>query len=110
MNAMPSGSKRAAVNDARAALERGDLRLAEAICRDALASGEDDAALWTLLALALRPRDAGAAEIALRRALRRDPRSVDAHFHLGNLCRDERRFPEALREYEEALRIAPGHA
>jgi protein O-GlcNAc transferase len=110
MSATPSESRKPAMRDARAALERGDLHAAEAICRAAMAGGEDDAALWTLLALALRPRDPGAAEGALRRALERDPRWVDAHFHLGNLCRDARRFPEAVREYEEALGIAPGHA
>ena len=98
------------MRDARAALERGDFHAAEAICRDALERGQDDAVVWTLLALALRPRDASAAAAALGRALERNPRSVDAHFHLANLHREARRFPEAVREYEEALRIAPGHA
>ena len=110
MTAARSESTGAAARDARAALERGDLPAAEAICRDALARGQDDAAVWTLLALAMRTSDASAAEAALRNALERNPRSVDAHFHLGNLCRDARRFPEAVREYEKALRIAPGHA
>jgi Tfp pilus assembly protein PilF len=56
----------------------------------------DDAAIWTLLALSLRERDVAAAEAALYKALERDPRSVDAHFHLGNLRRDARRFAEAF--------------
>ena len=89
MTATPSQSSATAVRDARAALQRGDPLAAEAICRDALAHGRDDAAIWTLLALALRPRDEVAAEAALLRALERDPRSVDAHFHLGNLRRDQ---------------------
>ncbi len=110
MTATPSQSSAAAVRDARAALQRGDTLAAEAICRDALAQGRDDAAIWTLLALALRPRAEGDSEAALLRALERDPRSVDAHFHLGNLRRDQRRFADAVNAYEEALRLAPGHA
>jgi len=98
------------VRDARAALQRGDRGGAEAICRDALARGRDDAAIWTLLALSLRERDVAAAEAALYKALERDPRSVDAHFHLGNLRRDARRFAEAVSFYEQALERAPGHA
>jgi predicted O-linked N-acetylglucosamine transferase (SPINDLY family) len=110
MSATPSKSGATTVRDARAALQRGDPLAAEAICRDALAHGQNDAAVWTLLALSLRPRDASAAEAALLRALERDPRSVDAHFHLGNLRRDQRRFADAANAYEEALRLAPGHA
>jgi predicted O-linked N-acetylglucosamine transferase (SPINDLY family) len=98
------------LRDAHAALQRGDAAAAEALCRDALAHGHDGAAVWTLLAVALRPRDSDAAEAALRRALERDPRSVDAHFHLGNLRRNQQRFADAVNEYEEALRLAPGHA
>lgn len=105
-----SESGAAVLRDARAALQRGDAIAAEARCRAALALGQDDAAVWTLLAVALRPRDAGAAEAALLRALKRDPRFVDAHFHLGNLRREQRRFAEAANAYEQALLLAPGHA
>ena len=109
MSATRSESGEAALRDARAALQGGDVLAAEAICRDALARGHDRAPVWTLLALALRTRDNSAAEAGLRKALERDPRSVDAYFHLGNLCRDERRFAEAVAAYERALQIAPGH-
>ena len=108
----PAGSESAAaaLDTARAALQRGDAVLAEARCREALALGLDDARTWTLLGAALRTRDPVAAEAALRRAQERDPRFVDAHFHLGNLCREGRRYAEAVSAYEQALRLAPGHA
>ncbi|MEO8303884.1 MAG: tetratricopeptide repeat protein [Betaproteobacteria bacterium] len=100
----------AALDAARAALQRGDAALAEAKCREALALGLDDARTWALLGAALRAREPLAAESALRRALERDPRFVDAHFHLGNLYRAERRYAEAVAAYEQSLRLAPGHA
>ena len=110
MSAARPESGAAVLRDARAALQRGDAAAAEARCRDALALGQDGAAVWTLLAIALRPRDAGAAEAALLRALERDPRFVDAHFHLGNLRREQRRFADAVHAYEQALLLVPGHA
>src|SRR4030095_8884217 len=68
MTATPSQSSGTAGREARAALQRGDPLAAEAICRDALVHGRDDAAIWTLLALALRSRAEGDAEAALLRA------------------------------------------
>jgi len=103
-----SASGTPAIEAARAALQRGDAGAAEALCREALAIGHDDAPTWALLGATLRRRDPIAAEAALRRALERDPRSVDAHFHLGNLHREQRRFAEAVGTYERALLLVPG--
>jgi predicted O-linked N-acetylglucosamine transferase (SPINDLY family) len=110
MTAARSASIAAALREARAALQRGDAAAAEAQCREALALGDDAAPTWTLLGTVLRTREPAAAEAALRRALLRDPQSVDAHFQLGNLHRERRQFADAVRCYERALGLAPGHA
>jgi protein O-GlcNAc transferase len=110
---MTTGSsepRTAALRAARAAMQAGDVAAAEAKCRAAMALGEDGAPAWTLLAATLRAREPVAAEAALRRALDRDPQSVDAHFILGNLLREQRRYAEASVAYEKALGLAPGHA
>jgi len=86
---------------ARAALERGDLALAEARCREALRAS-DDARAWTLLGVVLRRRDPERAETALQAAIERAPRDPDAWFHLGNLRREQARHAEAIEAYETA--------
>lgn len=100
----------AALHAARAALQRGDAEAAAAKCREAIERGLDDASTWALLGTALRTRDPAASEDALKRALARDPRFVDAHFHLGNLYREQRRFADAVTAYEKTLSLLPGHA
>lgn len=109
MTSSSSGPAAAALLAARAALQRGDTATAAGKCREALERGADDAPTWTLLGVALRQREPVAAEAALRRALERDARSVDAHFHLGNLCREQRRYAEAVIAYEGALALVPSH-
>lgn len=57
--------------------------------------------------------DAGQDREALRlagRALRLAPESDNAAFIKGNIFAYRRRFPEALRWYEEALRLNPNHS
>ncbi|MGH8714188.1 MAG: tetratricopeptide repeat protein, partial [Casimicrobiaceae bacterium] len=82
---------------------------AEAHCRRALEIEAGDARAWTMLGACLRTRDPAAAEAALRRALATDPREADAHFHLGNLLREQRRPDAAIEAYEQALALAPDH-
>lgn len=55
---------------------------------------------WTLLGIALRQRDPAGAEAALRRAMERDARFVDAPFQLGNLLRQRGQFAAAVSAYE----------
>lgn len=110
MSASSADPATSVLDAARAAVQRGDAAGAAAKCRELLAGGRDDAATWTLLGVALRGNDPVAAEDALRQALERDMRHADAHFHLGNLWREQRRFDEAVSAYDTALAIAPGHA
>ena len=100
----------AALRDAHAAWQRGDAAAAESHCREAMALGIDDARVWTLLGVALRDRDPAAAEAALRRAIDRDARFVDARFQLGNLHRQQGRFAAAIAAYEDALTLVPENA
>lgn len=49
-------------------------------------------------------------ESFLKRALAVNPNYADAHFQLGVLYADERKYPEATEEYERALKITPNSA
>jgi protein O-GlcNAc transferase len=109
MTATSSDAASLALGSAQSALQGGDATTAAAKCREAIALGRDDASTWTLLGTALRSLDPVAAEAALRRAIERDPDLVDAHFHLGNLHREQRRFADAIVAYETALAHVPGH-
>jgi len=100
----------AALRDAHAAWQRGDAAAAEAHCRKAIAHGIDDARAWTLLGIALRHRDPSGAEAALRCAMERDPRFVDAPFQLGNLLRQQEQWEAAVAAYETALPLAADNA
>jgi predicted O-linked N-acetylglucosamine transferase (SPINDLY family) len=100
----------AALRDAHAAWQRGDAAAAEAHCRKAIGHGIDDARAWTLLGIALRHRDPSGAEAALRCAMERDPRFVDAPFQLGNLLRQQGQWAAAVSAYERARPLAPGNA
>jgi protein O-GlcNAc transferase len=98
---------RTVLREASAAWKRGDAALAESLCRDALSLDPEDAAALTLLGVVLRRRDPAAAFAALARAVKRDPRQVDALFQLGNLHREQHRFEEAIAAYESAIEVAP---
>jgi predicted O-linked N-acetylglucosamine transferase (SPINDLY family) len=79
-------------------------------CRGAIDRAPSDVAAWNQLGEILRATDSAAAEAAWRRAVELAPDNAEAHFHLGNLCR-ERGEPDAARtEYERALASAPDHA
>jgi len=49
------------------------------------------------------------AESLYRRALTLATKSLDACFNLGNLLRDEARWPEAAVQYESCRKLAPGN-
>ena len=49
-------------------------------------------------------------ESLLQRALTLDPKFADAHFQLGALYADQRKYKEATAEYELALKISPNAA
>ena len=45
----------------------------------------------------------------LRAAIEKDPSDVESRVQLGNLYFDAERFPEATKQYEDALAINPKH-
>lgn len=79
-------------------------------CRSAVARAPTDVAAWKRLGEILRAHDPAAAEAAWRRAVELAPADGEAHFHLGNLCRDRGELNAARTEYERALAAAPDHA
>jgi predicted O-linked N-acetylglucosamine transferase (SPINDLY family) len=79
-------------------------------CRAAVARAPTDVAAWKRLGEIQRTRDPAAAEAAWRRAVELAPGDGEAHFHLGNLCRDRGELDAARTEYERALASAPDHA
>ena len=99
----------AALREARAAWQRGDANAAVSHSRRAVELDQGDGRAWTMLGVALRQRDPAEAEAALRRAAVIGPRDPDAHFHLGNLLREQGRAAAAIESYERALALAPDH-
>ncbi|HJZ11073.1 MAG TPA: tetratricopeptide repeat protein, partial [Acidobacteriota bacterium] len=49
------------------------------------------------------------AELEMRRAIQQNAFSAEAHYHLGNILRDQGKFPGALQAYQESLRINPDY-
>ncbi len=99
----------AALAKARTALQQHDRDAAESWSRQALQIDNTSGAAWLLLGIALRQHDPVQAEAALGRAIGLDPNNTDAHFHLGNLHREQSRFKPAVAAYEQALKAAPKH-
>ncbi len=58
---------------------------------------------------AVNQEDWKRAEIALKRAIDKDPTDADAYNYLGYTYRQLKRFDEALTAYKEALRLNPEH-
>jgi tetratricopeptide (TPR) repeat protein len=46
-------------------------------------------------------------ETLLKAALDIDPKFPDAHFELGNLYSEQKKYPEAIGEYQQALAVQP---
>jgi tetratricopeptide (TPR) repeat protein len=66
--------------------------------------------LWKINEKEPRPELAGQIESLLKRSLEIDPDYADAHRLLGTLYFRERRYPEAIAEYERALKTNPNDA
>ena len=90
--------------------------------RDAFYTGTVDLSFARILAVArafndvLTPPPGGTAITAdqaiahLEQAVQLEPDYADAHHNLGNAYLLSRRMPEAMREYEAALRLRPDDA
>lgn len=44
----------------------------------------------------------------LKGAIARDPKFPEAHLELGNLYAEQRKYPEAVQEYKQAIKLQPG--
>ncbi len=64
-------------------------------------------ALWKTQQAAPGNKDFSGVESALKKAASLDPKFADARLQLGNLYADESKIPEAIAEYEEAIRVDP---
>jgi len=104
-----AGSADALLASARAALQRGDVPTAEALCRQVLAKNDRNAAAWTVLGTALRHRDPVAAEKALRKAIESYRSNPDALFHLANLLRSDGRHAQSIPLYRRILERTQAH-
>ncbi len=58
---------------------------------------------------AIETKDWKAAEVAMRRALEKNPSNADAHNWLGFSLRKQERFDEAFASYDQALKLNPDH-
>jgi tetratricopeptide (TPR) repeat protein len=106
-----SAAARAARDAASEGLRSGDVRRAEAACREGLAADPDDAGLWRLLGAALQGqgRHAEAAD-AFARAAQLRPDDADAFAGLGSALAALGRRDEAEKRLRRALQLWPGHA
>ena len=66
--------------------------------------------LWKINEKEPQPELAGQIESLLKRSLEIDPDYADAHTLLGTLYFREQRYPEAIAEYEQALKTNPNDA
>jgi tetratricopeptide (TPR) repeat protein len=55
-----------------------------------------------------RPINQGDIETLLRKSISLDPRFADAHLQLGTLLYDQRRYEEAIAEFNAAIQLKPG--
>lgn len=82
-----------------------------------LARDSQSAELHYYLAVCLRKNPAGSSaerdaqvESLLKRTMELDPKFADAYFQLGTLYADQRKFAQAVEQYELALKINPAGA
>jgi arylsulfatase A-like enzyme/Tfp pilus assembly protein PilF len=95
-------------NLGEAYMELGRLADAEALYRQALARGIEEADFHVNLGrIHQSRRELDRAESELGVALALDPRNVAALVHLGNCLRASKRPEEALSRYQEALALSP---
>ena len=89
-------------------MQVGRLAEAEALYREALARGMEDADFHMNLGLLhYRRRESREAEKELRVALELDPQSVATRVHLGNALRASGQLEEAISQYRKALALSP---
>jgi arylsulfatase A-like enzyme/Flp pilus assembly protein TadD len=89
-------------------MEAGRLPEAEALYREALSRGIEDADFHVNLGhIHYSRREWSEAERELRVALELEPRSAAARVHLGNTIRSAGRPEEAIPEYQKAIEINP---
>jgi tetratricopeptide (TPR) repeat protein len=95
---------------ARAALEAGDVALAEHLSRTALELAPDNvmALSWLGIALSSQGRYSDA-EAAFGRAAALDPDNPAMHLNLGNALLEARAFDRAVTSFERALVLEPDH-
>ena len=90
-----------------AALDQGDVALAEQTARDALQANPENAETWFLLGRTLRRRrQFDEAEDALRRAIEYDAEVADFHRELGELLLSQGEADEAFAELSEAVELS----
>jgi len=87
-----SGDKKAGEEELRAALESAPTHLPSAVL---------------LAKVRLKDKDFAGAEKVLKSVAEKDPNSADAALALGQLYGSARRWDEAVREYERAVRLQP---
>jgi tetratricopeptide (TPR) repeat protein len=92
------------------ALRGGDLAMAEGIARRAAARWPGSSAAQELLGMALMLQDRRVeGQAALESAVRLDPRSATAHYHLALALAQAGRLEDAARLAEETLRLEPDY-
>lgn len=95
---------------AGAAIEAGDVVLAERLSRAALELAPDHvmALSWLGIALASQGRHADA-EGFFRKAAALEPGNAGMHLNLGNVLMEARAFDRAVASFERALALQPDH-
>jgi len=97
----------ALLQQAQALLVQGNLAAAEAIYRQLLGAGVEDASLLSNLAVICWQRDQhDEMERLLRHALRLQPRNASAHYNLALVLAQRGAGSEAIHHYRQALPLA----
>ena len=82
-------------------------RFAELEPRDARAQFYYAMSLWKGKRDQSQPVNLGEIESLLKKAITLDPAFAPAHLELGILCASQRKYVEAIREYEQAVKLDP---
>jgi tetratricopeptide (TPR) repeat protein len=100
---------RPSVDRARALLAGGDAAQAEAMCRELLAAGPDDAGAAELLGdIAMKRLDLDEARARYLECAERCPDDARFHFLAGRVEAMQGRFDAALPRFDRALQLKPG--
>ncbi len=100
-----------ALRYANALIESRQWARADTLLRNASPRTAEDPALWGLWGEALRQQNKNIeARSAFEKGLSLDADAPDVHYSLGLVLVGMRDWPEAEKEYREALRISPGIA